>query len=323
MVEVIAQGDRFRMSVRDAATPDEEYQIVVWDGRAMLLLEGQDASRQEEPPPEERPTPFIIRAGDAAFERICPGGQREGPAQVAGRAGTVYSCPATGAGEIATESSKVTLDDATGLLLNSVSASSRMQAVEVELDVAIDDATFSTEIPAGMRGPEDAVDGSGSPLPLTASDSVPKAGGGELPMADIRQGPSLVVIGELPGVMAMLDMVLPKTGEGKVPPVFVLLNPIPYSEEEPDNTDLPLATEEGTNKLLGQVSAQVQNIPVPVGIDIKGGAAGEDLRPFEDIMVGTTVLAAINESGALDWRMTDEELANNPDQLDTWIASNT
>ena len=37
-------------------------------------------------------------------------------------------------------------------------------------------------------------------------------------------------------------------------------------------------------------------------------------------MAGTTVLAAIDESGALAWRMTDDELAQSPDQLDAWIA---
>ena len=143
-------------------------------------------------------------------------------------------------------------------------------------------------------------------------------------MADIRHGPSLVVIGELPGVTDMLAKVLPKTGGGKAPRVYVLLNPILFDEGEPDNsTDFPLATEEGTRKLIDQMSAQVRDVPVPVGIDIKGGAAGEDLRSFEELMAGTTVLAAIDESGALAWRMTDDELAQSPDQLDAWIASTT
>ena len=84
-----------------------------------------------------------------------------------------------------------------------------------------------------------------------------------------------------------------------------------------------MATEEGTKKLIDEVSAQVRDVPVPVGIDIKGGAAGEDLRSFEDLGAGTTVLAAIDESGALAWRMTDDELAQSQDQLDDWIASTT
>ena len=71
------------------------------------------------------------------------------------------------------------------------------------------------------------------------------------------------------------------------------------------------------------MSAQVRDVPVPVGIDIKGGAAGEDLRSFEELMAGTTVLAAIDESGALAWRMTDDELAQSTDRLDTWVASTT
>jgi hypothetical protein len=174
-----------------------------------------------------------------------------------------------------------------------------------------------------MRGPEDETDDSGAPLPLTAVDTLPKAGGGELQVADIRHGPSLVVIGELRGVTDMLTRVLPKTHEGTAPRVYVLLNPIPFTEDEPENSDLSLATEEGTKKLIAKVSSEVAKIPVPVGIDIKGGAAGEDLRPFEDIMAGTSVLAAIDESGALAWRMTEQELAQSTDQLDTWIDSTT
>ena len=90
---MIAQGDRFRMSISDAASPDEVYQTLVWDGESMLLLEGQDASREQNPPPDQRPTSFLLRVGDATFERLCPGGVRGGSARVAGRAGTVYSCP--------------------------------------------------------------------------------------------------------------------------------------------------------------------------------------------------------------------------------------
>ena len=321
--DVIAQGDRFRMSISDAASPDEVYQTLVWDGASMLLLEGQDASREQNPPPDQRPTSFFLRAGDATFQRQCLGGERTGSARVAGRAGTVYTCPAQGTGDTATESSTITLDDLTGLLLSSVTGSSRMEAVEVDVDVDVDEATFSTEIPAGMAGPEDAVDGSGTPLPLTSTESVPQAGGGELQLADIRHGPSLVLIGELPGVTAMLAKILPQTDQGKAPPVYVLLNPIPFNEGEPDSSDLPLATDEGTKKLMDEVSAQVRDVPVPVGIDIKGGAAGEDLRSFEDIGAGTTVLAAIDESGALAWRMTDDELGQSQDQLDDWIASTT
>ena len=174
VLQVVAQGDRFRMSISDAATPDDAYQTVVWDGRTMLLLEGEDASREQDPPADQRPSSYFVRAGDATFERMCHGGVREGSAQVAGRSGTVYTCPAQGTGDSATESSKITLDDETGLLLRSESTSSRMEAVEVELGVDVDEGTFSTEIPAGMHGPEDQSDDSGNPLPLTATDSCPE-----------------------------------------------------------------------------------------------------------------------------------------------------
>ena len=323
-LSVIAQGERFRMALSDPATPDEVYQTVVWDGKDVLLLEGGDASREQDPPSDQRPTSFFVQVGDAGFEQLCPGGVRGGSARVAGRLGTTYSCPAHGSGDAAVESSTITLDDETGLLLRTAAASSHLEALEVEVGVGIDEGTFSTKIPTGMAGPEDATDGSGEPLPLMATDSVPLAGGGELHLADVRHGPSLVVIGELPGVTAMLTTLLPKTSQGKAPRVFVLLNPITLDEGKPDSaTDFPLATEEGTKKLLDSVSAQVSGVRVPVGIDIKGGAAGEDLRSFEELMAGTTVLAAIDESGSLAWRMTDDELARSPHQLDTWIASNT
>ncbi|HSF98028.1 MAG TPA: hypothetical protein VLA55_05000 [Ornithinibacter sp.] len=321
LVEVIAAGEKFRMSTADAATPDEVYLTVVWDGDAMLLLEGQEASRQVDPPQEERPTAFILQAGDATFELLCPGGEQDGSAEVAGRAGTVYSCPASNTDGMAGESSQLTLDDATGVLLSRVSASSRMVAVDVDPDVDVDDATFSTEIPPEMRSEGQGGDDGASPLPLTATDGVPLAGGGQLLMEQIRQGPSLVVIGELPGVTAMLAHILPRTDQGTAPPVYVLLNPLPF--DEADSSDLPLASAEGEQKLLADVSAQVSDVPVPVGIDIKGGAAGEDLRPFEELMSGTTVLAAIDETGALAWRMTDTELTDSPDQLDDWIAFTT
>jgi hypothetical protein len=315
--DVIAQGERFRMSVSDAATPDEVYQTVVWDGETMLLVEGDDASRQQDVPDEERPSPFFLRSGDATFDRICPGGTQQGSARVAGRQGTVYSCPAHDTGE----SSELTLDDATGLLLRSVAGSSRLVAVEVDSGAAVDEGTFSTDIPTALRGPEDAVDDSGVPLPLTATDSVPRAGGGELLLADVRHGPSLVVIGELAGVTDVLETVLPRTHGGTAPRVYVLLNPILASEEESADPDLSLATEEGTRRLLARVSEQVRDVPVPVGIDIKGGAAGEELRSFEELMAGTTVLVAIDEAGARAWRMTDDELTQSTDRLDSWISS--
>ncbi len=76
--DVIAQGERFRMSVSDATTPGEVYQTVVWDGANMLLIEGEDASRQQDVPAEERPSSFFLRPGDATFDRICPGGTPAG-----------------------------------------------------------------------------------------------------------------------------------------------------------------------------------------------------------------------------------------------------
>lgn len=321
--DVIAQGDRFRMSIAEVAAPQDVQQTVVWDGRDLLLIEGQDASREANPPLDQRPPSFFLRVGDATFDRLCPDASKVGPARVAGRSGTLYSCPAHGSGDGTTEAAQITVDDETGLLLRTVARSSSMEAVEVDTDVHVDATTFSTEIPSALRGPDDATDASGNPLPLMSADSIPKAGGGQLLLADVRHGPSLVVIGELAGVTEMLAQVLPRTSGGTAPRVYVLLNPILFDEGTTGDPELSLATEEGTKRLLEKVSAQVADVPVPVGIDIKGGAAGEDLRSFEELMAGTTVLAAIEESGSLAWRMSDDELARSHDRLDAWIAANT
>jgi len=40
-------------------------------------------------------------------------------------------------------------------------------------------------------------------------------------------------------------------------------------------------------------------------------------------MAGTTVLAAIDEAGALEWRLTDDELVDSAEQVDEWITANT
>ena len=84
-LSVIAQGQRFRMALSEPATPDEVYQTVVWDGADLLLLEGEDASREQDPPADQRPTPFLLQVGDAGFEQLCPGGVRGGSERVAGR----------------------------------------------------------------------------------------------------------------------------------------------------------------------------------------------------------------------------------------------
>ncbi len=41
------------------------------------------------------------------------------------------------------------------------------------MGVDVDDATFSTQIPDGLRGPEDATADSGEPLPLMAAEQRP------------------------------------------------------------------------------------------------------------------------------------------------------
>ena len=215
--DVIAQGERFRMALSDAATPDEVYQTLVWDGEAMLLLEGQDASGSRTRRRTSVRPPSSSRSATPASSSCARAGNEGGPPGWPAGRGRSTRARRTAPVTRRSRGSTITLDDETGLLLRSVAGSSHLEALEVEVGVDIDEGTFSTQIPAGMRGPEDATDDSGQPLPLTATDSIPLAGGGELHMADIRHGPSLVVIGELPGVTAMLATLLPKTGQGKAP----------------------------------------------------------------------------------------------------------
>ncbi len=61
--------------------------------------------------------------------------------------------------------------------------------------------------------------------------------------------------------------------------------------------------------------------PAPVGIDIKGGAAGEEMRSFEEIMAGTTVVVGVDEQGRACLHLTDDDLAQSTRALSDWIAA--
>jgi hypothetical protein len=288
ILDVVVDGKRLRMSTADKAEPSRIISIMVWDGHALLLEEPGAGlpSRQEDPPPEQRPASLVMHEGDEAFTRACLQAKRIGAVVVAERNGTSYACAADNSRpELGAEAHEITLDDATGLLLRHEGASSRMVATEVVVGVGTDDATFSTE----LTGNETTA------APLTAVAQVPRVGGGTLELAEVRQGPSLVVIGELDGLRAMLAVVLPMTENGSKPPVYGLLN--------------------------AETSAQAGSFTVPVGVDIKGGAAGEDLRPHVQIMSGTTVLAAINADGSLAWKMTDADLAASSQKLKDWVVA--
>ncbi|QGN58886.1 hypothetical protein [Nostocoides sp. HKS02] len=310
LVDDLIDGVRVRTTVRDKSDPSRVVSVMVWDGHTLLYTEpgAGPPSRVEDPPADQRPEPAFMHPGDTAFTHVCPGGKPAGHATVAGRPGTTYTCPAhTVAGEPA-EKTQLALDDATGLMLRWLGGGHHDVALEVTVGVPTDSTTFSTDLPASAQR---------SPGPLTAVASVPKVGGGTLLMADLRKGPSLIVIGELRGLKAMLRVVLPATGNGTHPHVYGLLNAIPGP-----NWKGSLLNPKDVTRFDAETSAQVGTMPVPVGIDIKGGAAGEELRSFDQIMAGTTVLAAINADGSLAWRMTDAELSNTPRKLTDWIANN-
>ena len=203
--DVVAQGDRFRMSISDAATPDDVYQTVVWDGEPCCCsrVRTPAGSRTRRPTsvrprtscaPVTRRSTRIVSGGDAAGLR--PGGGTSGHGLLLSRART----PATRSAE----AREITLDDETGLLLRSVAGSSRLVAVEVDSGAAVDETTFSTEIPSGHPRPGGRRGRLGDPAAADAADSCAAGRWRRAALADVRHGPSLVVIGELAGVTDVL-----------------------------------------------------------------------------------------------------------------------
>jgi hypothetical protein len=308
LVDQLVDGARFRTTVRDKSDPGRVLQVMVWDGQTMLFEEPGAGPpwREENPPADQRPFAPVLHPGDATFDRLCPKGHATGHVRVVGRAGTVYTCPAQVVEGEPLEKWRLTLDDATGLILRREGAGTNEIAIEVTVGVATSATTFSTDLPAGAT----------TPGPLTNIESTPRVGGGTLLTADIRKGPSLVVIGDLKGLKAMLEAILPETGNGTRPHVYGLLSSVPAPEWKGS-----LANPEDEKRFVNEVSAAAGAFPVPVGIDIKGAVAGEELRPVDQAMAGTTVLAAINADGTLAWRMTDTELASSRQKLKDWIAS--
>ena len=72
---------------------------------------------------------------------------------------------------------------------------------------------------------------------------------------------------------------------------------------------------------VDELSARAGDLGVPVGIDIKGGAAGEEMRSFEEIMAGTTVVVGVDEQGRACLHLTDDDLAQSTRALSDWIAA--
>jgi hypothetical protein len=224
-----------------------------------------------------------------------------------GSAGKARASPA-GHGGGAGQAHSLTLDKATGLLLRDKGPGDSLVATSVVVGVAIDASTFSTSLPAGQSG--------SSPVPFTATVSLPRLGGGTLHLADLQKGPLLVVIGDLAGARRMLTTVSTAADGGVLPRTFVLMAAIP-----PPGWKGSLLHAADEKRFIAQVSAGAGTFAVPVGIDIKGAAAA-DLRTFEEATAGRTVLVAIASDGAVAWRATDLTLAASDRQLRQWLSDN-
>jgi hypothetical protein len=283
----------------------------VWDGQNLLVEEpgAGPPERLEGAPIEERPGPFVMRAGDAAFTVICAKGTSIGRRTVLGRAGTAYACPARQLEDGTVEKSELTLDDATGLMLERTGGGARTVALEVTVGGAVDEATFSTELPANAPA---------APWPLSSVESVPKVGGGELRLADVRHGPTIVVIGDLDGLTHALTDLLPLTHDGTRPRTYGLLSAVP--SEDWKGSLLNPADEK---RFVAEVSKGAGTLPVPVGIDIKGSAAGEELRSVDQLMSDTTIVVALDAGGLVAVKITEDELLTSPSALTDWIEANS
>ena len=303
VLDVITEGDRVRLTL---VLNPADVVTQVWDGTALLVhetTESQD-TRIEHPTSDQRPPTFIFRVPSPAFSQACPHARPTGTATVAGRAGSTFSCAAAGG----LPAQKMTLDKATGLLLRDKGSGGSLVATSVVVGVVTDAATFSTALPASQS--------SQSPRPFTTTVSLPRVGGGTLQLADLQKGPLLVVIGDLAGARSMLKSVSAAAEGGVLPPTFVLLDAVP-----PPGWKGSLLNAADEKRLIAQVSAGAGTFTVPVGIDIKGAAAGE-LRTYEEMKAGRTVLVAIAPGGAVAWRATDLTLKASDRQLRQWLSDN-
>jgi len=312
-LEVIVAGDRVRYTVIEGGDEGAADGFrTIWDGTTLLVHdpEGEPAdTRVESPDPDEYGAPpvFIFQTGSEAFQSACSKARPAGTVMILGRSGQRHSCAATAddSGN-SREAHEMTLDRETGLLLRDIGRSLDMVATEINPDPPIDEMTFSTDLPDG------AVDG-----PQLADFRLPKLGGGTLDRSDYRDTALIVVIGEAKGIRRLLDLLAPLTRNGTGPPVVAMLNAVP-----PAGWKGTLLNEQDAAAFAASVSKTAGRFAVPVGIDIKGAAASE-LRSYEQMQAGISVVVAVSASGTIDFTTTDAELAASDKALRTWMAENS
>jgi peroxiredoxin len=146
---------RVRMRLYAGMDSEEEY-LLTWDGEK--LLESSKWNESEYTlweAPEEHPddfTPatlrlFLFHPTSAAFSRQCPGARRVGTRTIAGRVADGYGCRPTQTEQGPSGPREIWLDQATGLMLKS----DFLQVQKITADPRVDDSTFSTKPPPGVK----------------------------------------------------------------------------------------------------------------------------------------------------------------------------
>jgi hypothetical protein len=141
-------------------------------------------------------------------------------------------------------------------------------------------------------------------------------GGGEVTLAGYRDHPLVVVAGDSAGIRQMVQRLLPMTANGTKPQVLGLLFAIPAEDWKGS-----LLNPEDEKSFAESVAKSAGRFEVPVGIDIKGGAAYQitTAAGVEPFTTRTTAVGFVHSDGTLAQVTTDaatnEELRSKIDEL--------
>jgi hypothetical protein len=283
--EVIADGDR-RTRINYFGKPETEWEKrtdgswMVWDGRTLLDY-NPDAepayTRTDDLDAGQRPI-YVLREGSEHFRRACPDARRLGTHTLLGRTAVQYGCAASTDEGSLPGPHKMSLDQATGLVLKDEGTMASIVATEVDPDHPVDADTFSTELPAGAEN---------ASQPRIEEFRLPRVGGGgELALAAYPP-PLVIVVGDAAGIRKMVARLLPLTQGGVRPRVIGMLVAVP----SPDWTGSLLNPSDAAS-FAEEASKAAGRFPVPVGVDIKG-AAGYQISQAAGIEAGQTTPTAV------------------------------
>jgi hypothetical protein len=315
--EVIADGDRrVRISyVRGESLERTQGDWTVWDGRSLLDYEqaAEQPYHRYEDGEVETPPIFVYAERSQYLDSACPQARDLGTDTVLGRAAVRYACADSvilGIHDVPGGVHEMSLDQATGLLLKDSGSAHTVVATEIEMDPAVDAATFSTERPAGP-----AARAEDSAHQKIDDFRLPRVGGGEVALADFPP-PLIIVAGGAAGIRTMVARLLPLTRGGDRPRVIGLLTAVPSA----DWTGSLLNPSDAAS-FADRASQAAGRFPVPVAVDIKG-AAGYQITQAAGVEAGQTSPIAVGfiaSDGVLAHVVTDaatdEELRDRIDTL--------